>query len=94
MNITQKEHQHAQGFPSFRVRYLSSYNNIQCFDTTQYCRMTHLFHDYTPPSFSVGQNSIAWILQSFLQNKGKKSSCPWLHHEDIQGKHSYNCTDL
>src|SRR5215467_5686511 len=41
MNITQKENQHVQRFASFHVRYRSSDNNIQCFDTTQYCRMTH-----------------------------------------------------
>ena len=32
---------HAQRFASFHVQYWSSGNNILCFDTTQYCRMTH-----------------------------------------------------
>jgi len=47
ISITQKEMPHAQTFPSFHDQYWSSNNNILCFDTTRYRRMTHC--SMTPP---------------------------------------------
>jgi hypothetical protein len=72
-SITQKENQNPQSFPRFHVWYWSSDNNILCFDTTQYGRMTHC--SMTPYCthylWDRIMSSRYWSLSSNTMVKGK-----------------------